>query len=122
MTAHQMICHLRDGFLMGTDAKPVAIVGGVVRQNLMRCVAIYLPLRWPPGIRTVPEVDQAVRGTPPADFERDLTALVAIIEQAIAAPGFFRNRCHPLFGKLSEREWMRWAYLHTDHHLRQFGC
>jgi len=28
---------------------------------------------------------------------------------------------HPIFGGMSERAWLRWAYLHTDHHLRQFG-
>jgi hypothetical protein len=29
---------------------------------------------------------------------------------------------HPIFGRMSEAAWMRWAYLHTDHHLRQFGA
>ena len=26
-----------------------------------------------------------------------------------------------LWGKMSARDWMRWGYLHADHHLRQFG-
>jgi hypothetical protein len=26
-----------------------------------------------------------------------------------------------MFGPMSERDWMRWGYLHADHHLRQFG-
>ena len=29
---------------------------------------------------------------------------------------------HPFFGDMSEAEWMRWGYLHCDHHLRQFGA
>jgi len=29
---------------------------------------------------------------------------------------------HPIFGDMSEAEWMRWGYLHCDHHLRQFGA
>ena len=29
---------------------------------------------------------------------------------------------HPIFGRMSEAEWLRWGYLHTDHHLRQFGA
>jgi hypothetical protein len=28
---------------------------------------------------------------------------------------------HPILGPLSQSEWHRWAFLHTDHHLRQFG-
>jgi hypothetical protein len=29
---------------------------------------------------------------------------------------------HPLFGGMSDGAWLRWAYLHIDHHLRQFGA
>jgi len=28
---------------------------------------------------------------------------------------------HPLFGPMNYEDWMRWGYLHADHHLRQFG-
>ena len=28
---------------------------------------------------------------------------------------------HPMMGPLSRTERMRWAYLHMNHHLRQFG-
>ena len=28
---------------------------------------------------------------------------------------------HPIFGAMSVKDWMRWGYLHADHHLRQFG-
>ena len=27
----------------------------------------------------------------------------------------------PMFGHMSEKDWMQWGYLHADHHLRQFG-
>jgi hypothetical protein len=26
-----------------------------------------------------------------------------------------------MFGPMTEKDWMRWGYLHADHHLRQFG-
>jgi hypothetical protein len=120
MTAHQMVCHLRDTFLMDTEARPVRSVGGPMRQHVMRCVALYVPVRWPRGLPTLAEVDQEARGTRPAEFGADLAALVAVVEQARAA-GFFRDRRHPALGPLTEAEWHRWAWLHTDHHLRQFG-
>jgi hypothetical protein len=28
---------------------------------------------------------------------------------------------HGRFGTMTTRDWHRWAYRHTDHHLRQFG-
>jgi hypothetical protein len=28
---------------------------------------------------------------------------------------------HAVFGAMTATDWYRWAYRHTDHHLRQFG-
>jgi hypothetical protein len=28
---------------------------------------------------------------------------------------------HSIFGSMTNQDWMRWGYLHADHHLRQFG-
>ena len=42
---------------------------------------------------------------------------------AIAAPGARPLiAAHGLFGVMSRRDWQRWAYRHTNHHLRQFGA
>jgi len=85
--------------------------------------ALYAPLRWPPGIVTRPEIDQALTGcTKPGDFGAD-------VEQVEALVGVFTSRgpgvtwpSHPIFGTMSEGDWLRWGYLHMDHHLRQFGA
>ena len=69
----------------------------------------------------MPENDQERGGTPPEDFRRDVEALAAMIERLTRAPRDFQWRRHPLFDEMSERDWMRWGYLHMDHHLRQFG-
>jgi hypothetical protein len=86
---------------------------------LTRWIALHLPLRWPAGIETVPEINQEIGGTSPGDFVADLAELEARVKQ-FAAP---RDGwpVHPIFGRMSEAEWLRWAYLHVDHHLRQFG-
>ncbi|MGE3404237.1 MAG: DUF1569 domain-containing protein [Vicinamibacterales bacterium] len=44
-----------------------------------------------------------------------------LIERFAASPRDFAFQPHPFFGPLSEREWLHWAWRHTDHHLRQFG-
>jgi hypothetical protein len=120
MTAHQMVCHLTDAFLMDTDRKPVSHASGFRQRTIMKWIALYVPLRWPAGIQTRPEVDQEIGGTRPTAFATDVAALEALVE-LVAEPGFFAGRRHPIFGPLSEAAWMRWAYLHMDHHLRQFG-
>lgn len=120
MTPHQAICHLSDAFRRLMGATPLSSSSTILSRTLMKWIALRLPLRWPPGIRTPPEVDQEIGGTRPTEFERDRRELEALIER------FAQSRSrdlqpHPLFGPLSDAEWQRWGYLHMDHHLRQFG-
>jgi hypothetical protein len=72
-------------------------------------------------MKTRPEADQEQGGTPPDEFERDIKKLNLTCERFAKNLSTVSARPHFLFGKLSEREWARWAYLHLDHHLRQFG-
>jgi uncharacterized protein DUF1569 len=121
MTAHGMVCHLRDAFLMDTAQKPVSHLTGLRHRTIVKWIALYVPVRWPANIATRPEIDQTIGGTRPADFEVDVRALEAVMHLVTAQPDFFAGRRHPIFGVLSHAAWMRWGYLHVDHHLRQFG-
>jgi hypothetical protein len=121
MTAHQVVCHLRDAFVMGTDKKPVSDAGGWRQRTILKWIALYAPFNWPAGIMTRPEVDQESGGTRPTAFGEDVRALEAVVHIVAKDPGFFAGRAHPIFGPLSPAAWLRWGYLHMDHHLRQFG-
>jgi hypothetical protein len=121
MTAGQMVCHLNDSFQAVMGRKPVSSVSTPFRRTVMKWGALYLPFRWPKGVPTRPEMEQGGGGTPPGDFARDRAALVASIERFCAPNRNFEWHPHPMFGQMTDRQWLRWAYLHTDHHLRQFG-
>jgi uncharacterized protein DUF1569 len=122
MSPHQAVCHLTDSFRMGMGRKDVSPATSVFQRTVVKWVALYLPLRWPPGIQTRPEVDQDHGGTRPAAFAADLADLEALMDLVIAQARGFEWHPHPIFGRMSEAEWMRWGYLHMDHHLRQFGA
>ncbi len=122
MTPHQAVCHLRDTFVMGTGEKPVSDASGWRERTIVKWMALYGPGAWPAGIMTRPEVDQECGGTRPAAFEEDVRALETTVRIATTRPGYFAGRRHPIFGPLSETAWLRWGYLHMDHHLRQFGA
>jgi hypothetical protein len=80
-------------------------------------------MQWPHGFKTMPEIDQqAGGGTSPVEFARDHRDLQSLLERFVKQPRDFTWQAHPHFGQMSERDWMRLAYLHADHHLRQFGC
>ena len=122
MTAHEMVCHLSDSFRMALGQKPVCRVTGRLRATMMKWIALYLPLRWPAGIVTTPELDQKVGGTSPVDFAADVAELEALLNLVTTHSEKFDGQSHPIFGRMSEAGWLRWAYLHMDHHLRQFSA
>ena len=84
-------------------------------------IALYTPVPWPKGVPTMPGADQAKAGTPPDDFERDRIRLTELIDEFANTPAGPARPPHPLFKKMSDRDWGRWGYRHTDHHLRQFS-
>lgn len=116
-----MICHLSDALRVGLGDRAAQRVKNRYNGPLMRWLALWLPLPWPRGVPTVPECDAKIGGTPPAEFERDKGDLLALLERFAAQPNAVAQHAHPFFGQMTEKEWMRWGYLHADHHLRQFG-
>ena len=123
MSSHQALCHLADALrsFLGDISAPARADTWFGRQVIRR-LALHLPLQWPHGVQTVKGFDQvAGDGTPPADFEVDRAALLALHERFAAISGLPPVSVHPIFGPLTHEEWMVWAYLHADHHLRQFG-
>ena len=122
MSAHQMVCHLGDGFRMYLGLKPVSPARLPYPRSLLKWVALWAPIPWPKGFKTVPELDQRVSGTPPVEFDNDVRELRSLVDRFTQQPKDFQWQPHPQFGQMSEKEWMRLGYLHTDHHLPQFGA
>jgi hypothetical protein len=79
--------------------------------------ALHTPLTWPKGVPTRPEMDQLAGGTRPAEFALDSAALAAAIQRLGRQARAFQFSRHPIFGDLTEWEWMRWGYLHAHHHF-----
>ena len=83
---------------------------------------MYLPLSWPKWVPTLPEVDALQDGTTPTAFSNDRKRLERAFQAFVEAATAVRCGRHPFFGALSPDQWLRWGYLHADHHLRQFGA
>jgi len=120
MSVAQMVCHLRDSFacpLGERVLKPLKATS--IPIPIYKRLALWLPVQWPQGVPTAPEVDQNIGGTPPVDFAVDRDGLLTELDRFAGSSGPWG--LHPIFGAMTTREWMRWGYLHTDHHLRQFA-
>ena len=122
MSAHQMVCHLADAFRMVTGEKPVRNEVSVFHRTILKWLVLYLPLQWPGGILTSPAIDQEKGGTKPGAFVEDVAQVEALLEIVTAPTANLDRKPHPMFGRMSHAAWLRWGYLHVDHHLRQFGA
>jgi hypothetical protein len=118
MSPHQMVVHLADA----ADAvlKRRAFVTPARRpRRVLKWAALYLPMPWPHGVRA--GANPASRSVHGETFDADRLRATTTLAEMAAAPDTGLAPAHPLFGPMTPRDWLRWAFLHTDHHLRQFG-
>ena len=120
MTPHQAVCHLSDSFRAIMGDKSASSIATPFSRTVIKWIALNVPMKWPPGVKTMPEVDQEVGGTKPVEFARDRHDLEALMEQFAVKQGR-ELQPHPMFGRMTTEQWQRWGWLHMDHHLRQFG-
>jgi hypothetical protein len=121
LTAPEMIVHCTICLEAGLGIRHVSPVDTFVQRHVVKYIALYAPMPWPPGFKTRPEMDAQRNGNRPGEFVSDVAALIQRLEDFGAHHSTAWPR-HPIFGAMSEAEWQRWAYLHTDHHLRQFSA
>lgn len=122
MSPHQMICHLKDCFEMALGEREVKSIGNIFHKTIVKWIVLNLPIPIPKGRPTMPEVNQEIGGTRPQEFEKDLAELVELIDQFASRADSFYIAEHPILGKMSAKQWTRWGYIHTNHHLEQFGA
>ncbi len=118
LTPGEMLCHLGDA------------AGSVVnqperrrprRRPLVKWVGLYSGIPWPHGVKAPADVDPRANGTRPGDFEWDRRRAIETLCALATAPADSFRRTHSIFGAMTPRDWHRWAYRHTDYHLKQFG-
>lgn len=117
MDAKAMLTHLRDSARMALGELAVAGKGKRVFQVFPIKHLILHVVPFPKGAPTAPEL--LVSDAAPVDAIR--SELVSLLERIGTGPREGFGPDHPLFGRLSFREWGVATYKHTDHHLRLFG-
>jgi hypothetical protein len=118
MDAAAMLNHLKQSALMTLGELPVAGKNKRLFQVFPIKHLILYVVPFPKGAPTAPEL----LVTDATSVEVLRSELVSLIERISAGPRDGYGPVHPLFGRLSFREWGTATYKHTDHHLRQFGA
>ena len=117
MTAGEMLCHLGDANTGVLDRRE----GSRKRRPrpIVKWLALVSPLHWPHGLVTPKVVDPKAGGTRPDVFDADRARAIDTLRTISTATAM--SPTHSVFGPMTVRDWQRWAWKHTDHHLRQFG-
>ena len=118
MTAKRMVRHLICAYEIALGERTVEPVQGLP-PVLVKWIALRSGSRWPKNIQTVPELKRAIVEHSEVEFQVLTRAVVESMEAV--ARGTRYAPSHPMFGPMTPEDWMRWGYLHADHHLRQFG-
>ena len=118
MDAQAMLTHLRQSALMALGELPVASKSKRAFQVFPIKHLILHVAPFPKGAPTAPEL--LLPDASSLDAIR--SELVSLVDRIGAGPREGDGPVHPLFGRLSFREWGVATYKHTDHHLRQFGA
>lgn len=116
-TVDRMLAHLVDAFRMG--------LGEIEVQQKKIPVIRFWPfnvlfIRFVGMPKNAPTAREIIT-RPPASIEAELRELEAVMDRFASQRARKQWPRHPAFGKLSGSAWGMLGYLHTDHHLRQFG-
>jgi hypothetical protein len=120
MSVGAMMCHLYDAYLLALGDKIVQPVKMPMPRRVMKFMALSTNAQWPKGLPTPEEVKQGSGGIPEGEFNADKQRLLLVFDRVCTHPSL-AEVAHPFFGKMRHEDWMRWGYLHADHHLRQFS-
>jgi Protein of unknown function (DUF1569) len=118
MSVEEMVCHVREAYSLAMGEWCASPIKGGLRGPVIKWMALRVPMPWPKGVPTVPELKPGA-AVAPREYEHDVAGLLAALERFVLLR---ENRnVHAFFGRMEPADWMRWGYLHADHHLRQFG-
>ena len=118
MDVTAMLNHLKQSALMALGELQVAGKNKRVFQVFPVKHLILYVAPFPKGAPTAPEL--LVSDAASVDAIR--SELISLMERIGDGPREGYGPAHPLFGRLSFREWGVATYKHSDHHLRQFGA
>ncbi|HSS96345.1 MAG TPA: hypothetical protein VLK33_04920, partial [Terriglobales bacterium] len=78
MSSSQMICHLSDSFRRTLGEKQAE---NLPPKKILKLLALWVPIPWPHGFKTRPEMDQEIGGTRPVQFEMDRKQLLEYMDR-----------------------------------------
>lgn len=119
MNLEQMISHLvQAGEMPFVESVPARST--FASMTFIKPLVLYV-LPMPKEVKVSAELDQQQAGRKPQGLAADRETLIELTNKLGTLPEGHQCLDHPMFGKMSAKEWALIAHKHMDHHLRQFG-
>jgi hypothetical protein len=119
MNPQQMAVHVGDASEMVLKQRPPLTVKRTVPPAIIRFAVFRVLRRFPRNVRT--SANPAGQSVDRTKFTRDIERAIASLRSLAAAAPHQLSERHPALGRLTRDQWLRYMYMHTDHHLRQFN-
>jgi hypothetical protein len=115
MTVEEMLYH-------SNTVSQAILTGGSTRkprlkQIMLRIVVLNLMQKMPMGRHSSRKY---FSGDGVLEFDTEKIRLIQTTSEFLSNTKLLTGE-HPIFGRLTHRQWGRFAWIHLDHHLRQFG-
>lgn len=121
LNSNQMVCHLSMAAKMALGEVQVPDQSNLITRTLVRW--LFLNNIKPPGrkkgkIQTFEQVDVIKQNMQVDTLAMELSNYQAILHRILRTETLCNK--HPLFGKMSRKDWGLLCYAHADYHLTQF--
>jgi len=120
MSVTQMLTHLNDAFRLSLGMKEAKDKSNFFWNKVLFPVSIYAMGFFPRNSSAPVEINQQIGGSNPRDFYTELEFLKKMLD-VFNEREAEKIKPHPLFGKLSKKQWKDLMVVHLNHHLKQFG-
>jgi hypothetical protein len=120
MSVEEMMVHCEAGIRMGLGEIPSRVRVGPVRGFVTKVLFLEL-FPFPKSSPSPAEINVNKKLRVRKDFDTARKDLIVSIEKMSSIPNDYSFPPHPIFHKLSVRQWRKLAYKHLNHHLKQFG-
>lgn len=117
LTINEMMFHCSKVTNLILDAKPSNTKAGL-KQRFIKLMGLHIIKHFPKGVQT--ESKYLKTKDDNLSFEEEQNNFIQTIERAADYKQDIYGS-HSLFGPLNTKEWRRFLWMHTDHHLRQFN-
>jgi len=119
MNVNQMMSHLVQGGELPFEAT-LSDKSTVASRTFIKPLILYV-LPMPKEVKVSADFDQQANGRKPEEFDADRARLIELMNKLGDLPVGSECKYHPMFGKMTAKEWALIAHKHIDHHLKQFA-